>query len=235
MQIDNYTGSKGGAGVYQKIINHIPWFTDSYEVFAGSAIISRKMSELDRWHKYYMIEKNEAVRDQLKNICTRNLMLMDFLDGMEFLQKVAEKPEWYRKCFLYLDPPYMKSTRRIDRNIYKYEWNSDDHVEFLDLVTSIPTEIKIMISHYDCSFYRKTLEGWHTKEFNARTRGKTAVEKIWMNYDIQEHDLAVTDFVGENFSERQRIKRKKESYLEKFKTMHRHERQAVLEHIKKQL
>jgi DNA adenine methylase len=69
----------------------------------------------------------------------------------------------------------------------------------------------------------------------ALTRGGIATEKIWMNYDISEMDLATTEFVGVDYIDRQRIKRKIKLLVKRLKNTPRHERQALLEAIQKHL
>lgn len=106
-------------------------------------------------------------------------------------------------------------------------------MEFLSLC--VQAQFHIMISGYDCEMYNEALKGWKTSTFETMTRGGAATEKIWMNYDISELDLATTEFVGVDYIDRQRINRKKKLLVNRLKKTPRHERQALLEAIQKHL
>lgn len=239
LDINNYPGSKGGSGIPQWIINHIPSCKIFIEGFGGSGEISWwiKKAKYGTIKHVYILEAVKDVVLQLKKRFTENslveIMHLDFF--VKYHQSSLKMMNWEEFVF-YLDPPYLKESRKSQKDIYAQEWTTEDHYKFFEVVEILnSTGAKIIISHYDCDLYRETLEGWHTKEMQTMTRGGTAIEKIWMNYDITEMDLAITDHVGKNFTDRQRIDRRKKSFLSKLQKMPRHEKQAVLEHIKKYL
>lgn len=59
------------------------------------------------------------------------------------------------------------------------------------------------------------------------TRGGLRTESLWFNFDepVQLHDYS---FLGENFRQRERIKRKKERFIARLQKMDKLERQALL-------
>ena len=90
-------------------------------------------------------------------------------------------------CFLYLDPPYVMSTRNA--YLYKYEMSDEEHIELLDAAKE--HKGLVAISGYNSELYDKHLEGWRKVEFNVTSglaRGKTdgkkgkRIEVLWMNY-----------------------------------------------------
>lgn len=85
----------------------------------------------------------------------------------------------------------------------------------------------VMISHYPCSLYDKFLKSWNTHDFESQTRNGKAVERIYMNYPKAE---VLQDFryLGKDYRERQRIKRKIHRQLEKLKNMPADERTGIL-------
>ena len=85
-----------------------------------------------------------------------------------------------------------------------------------------------MISGYWSNLYADALKGWSSTHFQAMTRGgRMATEWLWYNYPepIALHDYR---FLGENFRERERIKRKKQRWTGRLQTMPILERRALL-------
>ena len=81
---------------------------------------------------------------------------------------------------IYLDPPYVLSTR--SRKQYKYEMSDPDHEELLKTV--IHSKAKIMLSGYDCELYEKYLKGWRKLQVPARAQNSLPrVETLWMNFE----------------------------------------------------
>jgi DNA adenine methylase len=232
LDINDYPGSKNGNGCYQWIINHIPEYSMYGELFGGGAAIARRIAPLVPDKDHIVYEKSKAVFKEYLKIHASNIRYFNKC-GIEFLKWRAPMPTTMVNTFLYLDPPYTKSSRRDPRNLYEHEWTDEQHEEFLSLC--VQANFNIMISGYDCEMYNKALKGWHTSTFETMTRGGMATEKIWMNYDISELDLATTEFVGVDYIDRQRINRKKKLLVKRLMNTPRHERQALLEAIQKHL
>ena len=128
--------------------------------------------------------------------------------------------------FIYSDPPYLMETRSSKRAIYEYEYTTSDHVVLLDVLRSIPC--KVMISGYPSSLYDQMLAGWHKYTFDAVTRsGKMATEVLWMNYP-EPNQLHDYQYLGEDFRERERIKRKKNRWVARLEQLDPLERKAIL-------
>jgi hypothetical protein len=99
-------------------------------------------------------------------------------------------------------------------------------LDLLAVLKSLPC--MVMISGYWSELYAHELKDWRSISFQAMTRGGfPAMEWLWMNYPepFKLHDYA---FLGENFRERERIKRKKMRWTERLKSMPALERFAIL-------
>jgi len=128
--------------------------------------------------------------------------------------------------FVYADPPYLMTTRRSQRPIYRCEYSEQDHVELLEWLRALPCPVAI--SGYWSELYADLLVGWQTVTFSAQTRGgRPATEHLWMNYDAPDH-LHDYRYLGDDFRERERIKRKKQRWVAKLLRMDGLERKAIL-------
>jgi len=129
-------------------------------------------------------------------------------------------------CFIYCDPPYLFETRSSKRPIYKFEYSEADHVRLLECLLSLPCNV--MVSGYWSNLYAETLHDWHTFTFKAKTRsGRMADEWLWMNYPepVKLHDY---QYLGGDFRERERIKRRKTRWGKRLERMDVLERRAIL-------
>lgn len=83
---------------------------------------------------------------------------------------------------MYIDPPYMLSTRT--RKQYSYEMSDEDHAELLDVICQ--SKAKILLSGYDSELYNDKLKDWHRLEFSATAeKGLKRTEVLWLNYEPQ--------------------------------------------------
>ena len=90
----------------------------------------------------------------------------------------------YSNVFMYIDPPYLLSTRTGKQ--YKHEMSDADHEDLLKLL--LQSKAKIMISGYESDLYNEYLSKWEKKEFSScAEHGKPRLETVWMNYkaDLQ--------------------------------------------------
>lgn len=218
----NYFGSKNVNGVYQYIINHIPQHRIYIEGFLGGGTIlqQKKPAECS-----YCFDVDAAVIDKFNVLCRIDgcsFIHNNFLTGMELLKDLLVPQD----TFIYLDPPYHHSTRTSNKR-YKYELTHAGHIDLLDFVSSSP--YKIMLSCYDTELYRTKLKGWNRKTIKSMTRGGTRIETIYMNYQISTlHD---NRFLGVNFTDRQRIKRKVSRTIEKLRKLEPLERACIIDEI----
>lgn len=86
----------------------------------------------------------------------------------------------YTNVFMYLDPPYVLSTRSGKQ--YKHEMSDAKHEDMLKLV--LKSKAKIMISGYESDLYNEYLFGWHKEYFQScAEHSGTRQEVVWMNYE----------------------------------------------------
>lgn len=124
-----------------------------------------------RWARLEELISETA--DRLKSV-NLNLVQIENMDAFELIKRYNHK-----YVFIYLDPPYLLSTR--SKRIYAHEMNEQDHIELLKLIKS--HKGPVMISGYESDLYTEHLEGWYVERKISRTTlGKEAVEVIWMNY-----------------------------------------------------
>jgi hypothetical protein len=89
----------------------------------------------------------------------------------------------------------------------------------------------VMVSGYWSRLYADSFSSWNSFSFEAQTRGgSTATEYAWFNYPepVQLHDYS---FLGDNFRERERIKRKKQRWVSRLQRMPMLERRSLLNAI----
>ena len=229
----NYPGSKNGSGVFQTFINQIPPHDVFIEGFAGSGAISRmkKRSDVTVVIDIYP-GSTDLLREALPGAVVINDDVISVLPAL-----VAEYGYAAGKRFVYLDPPYLKvdvdgsKVRSGQRDIYKHEFATvEEHRQLLKLIKSL--DCMVMISGYWSKLYADELGDWRTVTFNAITRaGKMAREWLWMNYPepVALHDYS---FLGDNRTERQRIKRKVQRWENRLKNMPVLEKRVLLQAMK---
>ena len=91
-----------------------------------------------------------------------------------------------KDVFIYLDPPYLRNTRK--KYLYKYEMEDNEHEELLKTITKHPG--RILISGYENEMYNNYLSKWrkHNKKTVAEG-GLKRKEVLWMNYDIDQGQI----------------------------------------------
>ncbi len=220
----NYKGSKNGSGVYQTIINQIPPHDWCCEAFAGSGVILRMKRPATVNVAIDVCARScEIVRKALPGVVVINDDAISVLADL-----VANSGYAAGRCFVYFDPPYLLSTRSHKKPIYKHEFGTvDQHQKLLDLIKSL--DCMVMISGYWSELYAQELTGWRTISFNAVLHtGKVAREWLWMNYaePVALHDYR---YLGENRTDRQRIKRKVQRWESKLRNMPMLEKRVILQ------
>ena len=194
-----YPGGKHGSGVYQQIINLIPPHDRYIEPFlGGGAIMKMKRPAAAS----IGIDIDPTFIKDRQDLNTPNLTLLN-RDALEWLTWADFK----HTDFIYLDPPYLFYTRSSQRMMYTHECDDNDHWTLLNLIKEFPC--MVMISGYPNDLYDDALSSWWTATFRGQTRGRApATEKIWMNYPppILLHDYS---YLGSNFREREKLKRKR--------------------------
>ena len=212
----SYNGGKSGNGTYQQIINFIPQCEIFIDAMVGNGGIVSKL----KLPKHTVINDIDAGLID-KYSCEGPRIIKERLD----IGALIDKYDMAQKAFFYFDPPYLKSTRRGQQDLYKFEWDEMDHLNFLNRILMLRN--KCMVSHYPCEMYNHYLKGWKTHLFESMTRTGKAVECIYMNY---EQPLVLQDYryLGNNFTERQRIKRKSIRWVTRLEALPLNERTAII-------
>ncbi|MBU1746187.1 MAG: DNA adenine methylase [Chloroflexi bacterium] len=215
-----YPGGKAGAGVYQTIINQFPPHRIYVEPFVGGgAILQAKRPA----RCSIVIDADAHVAHAISGdtITIPNLTAIHG-DGIAWLASNALSDD----TLVYLDPPYLLSTRRQQRQIYRCELTRKDHERLLSIIVKL--DCMVAISGYWSQLYEDELHGWRSITFTTQTRGGSpATEWLWMNYPepVALHDYS---YLGSNFRERERIKRKIARWRKRLQGMDVLERRALL-------
>jgi site-specific DNA-adenine methylase len=218
-----YPGGKNSS--YQTIINLIPPHEVYIEPFVGSgAILLNKRPA--RWS--IAIDRDGAVtQNLLAIIATRDDLARATTIICDDATRWLTEYRFTGLEFVYADPPYLMSSRRQHRQLYRWELATEnEHRQLLAILKSLPC--KVMISGYCSELYERELAGWEVDTFEAVTRGGgMATEYLWMNYPrpVVLHDYR---YLGAGFRERERIKRKKARWLNRWQNMPTLEKQAIL-------
>lgn len=224
-----YPGGKGGSGTYQAIINLIPPHMVYIEAFAGGAnVFERKAPAATS----FLIERDPIQADILRSTIAAagdaRAKVATFVindDAISCLKKWA----WAGDEFVYLDPPYVLSTR-TKKAIYAHELSDFEHQELLAVLAKLSAQgVKFMLSGYRNAMYDDAAgrHGWHRVDFQSMTRGGVRTESLWMNYPAPAI-LADYDYVGQDFRERERIKRKVHRWVRRLQQLPALERAALL-------
>jgi site-specific DNA-adenine methylase len=218
-----YPGGKNGGGAYQKIICQIPPHDVYIEPFLGSGavLLNKKKARLD-----IGIDIDPAVIETCGFRSVPGFVAKTGC-GISFLESYC----WEGREFVYCDPPYLIETRRQSRPIYLHELPREDHERLLSVIKNVPAPVAI--SGYYSGLYATELRDWRYITYQAVTRGGSiATEYLWMNYPapVELHDYG---YLGENRTDRQRIKRKIARWERKLANMPTLERQALLSALQK--
>jgi DNA adenine methylase len=235
----SYPGGKNGAGVYQTIINLMPPHEVYIEPFLGGGAILRlkqpaslnigidldsaAIARMREWARH--AKSDDALRRPSpgKAITDRQFRFQRG-DGIAFLKSYP----FTRKELVYCDPPYMPETLQ-SRCRYKYDLDQLQHDLLLYAIKRLPC--RVMISGYWSVLYSLHLKNWNVVKFEAMTRGgHTATEFLWFNFPapVALHDYS---YLGSNFRERERIKRKKLRWVKRLERMPALEKQCLLQAI----
>jgi site-specific DNA-adenine methylase len=216
-----YCGGKNSGGAYQTIINQIPPHKIYMELFLGSGAVLRnkRPANLD-----IGVDRDADLIDVFdyargKNFKFHNSCGMEFLERFEVQEKAAD-------VFIYADPPYLMSTRQSQRNLYKYEMTRTDHIRLLELLKA--SQCNICISGYESDLYNNMLKDWRKVIYYQTDRaGRRRKECLWCNYPEPEelHDYS---FLGDDFIDRQRIRRKIQRHVDRLQQLPPRERNAIL-------
>lgn len=211
-----FPGSKGAPGVAQRLINLIPPHRCYIEPFLGSGAVMRC--------------KRLAARNIGVDVDPVVVAEWQGLEAVEIHQQcgidfLADFP-FRGDELVYCDPPYLFETRAEGRAYYRHELGRDQHVALLGRLVTLPC--RVMVSGYFSTLYADALADWHCETFETATRGGTRrTEHVWLNYSppVELHDYR---YLGSDFREREKIRRRVGRLKTKLENMPRLERQALL-------
>lgn len=230
-----YPGQKKIFGVYQKIINQIPKHDEYYELFAGSAAIAKLLMSVPNV-KINLVEKDFNVHSNLVSEFTKistdtiksNNIFIACADALDVIDELVKNESINKKTFVFIDAPYLHSTRPNSTKLYTQEMTDIQHEKMLSSVLQL--KCNVMIIHPKCDMYNSILKSWRYIDIKIRYNNKTSLERIYMNYQEPEV-LHMYNFLGNDCWDRQRIKRKSDSLVIKLKKLPARERNFIINTI----
>lgn len=215
-----YNGGKAGAGTSQKIINLMPPHRVYVEPFLGAGAILRTKRPAA---ETVGVELDPAVIAAHWREPPPGVTIICG-DGLEYLRA---RP-WVGGELVYLDPPYLAETRTSERPLYRFELDPKGHRALLRIALDLRAAgVLVMLSGYYSRLYEQALKGWHLTTYGSMTRRGMALEHLWASFPAP---LALHDyrFLGDDYRERERIRRKVRRWKARLATMPQIERQAML-------
>jgi DNA adenine methylase len=212
-----YLGSKAASGAFQAIIALMPPHDTYIELFAGSgAVLRRKPPAAYSMAVDLNLEALRALKDaRCPNLQTFCMDALLFLAWSQSLRK--------GRVLIYADPPYLHSTRS-SRHRYQHEMTDWQHDNLLRQFRELSANI--ILSGYPNALYDELLPDWNTREFQVMSRGGPRTEKLWFNFEPSAVHWA--SYAGNNFTDRQRIKRKAKRWAENYRALPAGEQLAIL-------
>lgn len=237
-----YPGGKDGAGVFQRLVNEVPPHDVWVSAFLGDCALLRRKRPA-AVNVGIDLDSTAVARFAGSEVANgRPGVQLYRCDGIEWLRfafdldrvggpgdraaVVARFGVPAGRVFVYVDPPYLRETRKNGKRLYRCEMSEADHCRLLAVVRVLPC--LVMVSHYACPMYDSALGAWRSFEFRAWTRGGWATEKVWCNYPKPErlHDAR---WLGGTKREREKFARRRRNLREKLLRLSAVERQSILD------
>jgi len=223
----SYNGGKGASGVHQQIINKMPKHRVYIETHlgGGSILLKKKPAECT-----IAIEIDTAV---IKNFMRYSIA--DYSGGISFVNEncinFLQSYNFKGDELIYLDPPYVFETRKDKKDLYNYEYDDNDHIELIEFIDGL--DCFVMLSGYESELYSKLLDPakWHKFTFNAMTRAGVRTEALWCNFNPDDYIKHDYSYIGKDFRERERIKRKSTRWVTNLQKLPDDERNYILSNI----
>lgn len=224
MDLQKYKGNKAIDGVYHKIINNIPKHSVYMELFAGGAAIARILYQVGAMAPECVL--NDLDTDVTKALAAEfQLATVKNENAIEIIAAILSDQNFCHDKFAFLDPPYKLETRPNSPILYDNEMDDEDHVKLL--YTILEAKFPIMVIHPKCELYDTMLNDWRQIEIKIRYHNKTSIEILYMNYP-EDLPLQCYNFLGKNWMDRQRIRRKGERLLKKITGLPKDEQNYLL-------
>ena len=254
IELGTYPGGKGV--VFRNIINEMPPHKTYVEAFVGGGSVA--LNKLPAERNILIDLDAEVIAAWLDHLAknggasaapdsTMGAAIATCGDASGHLVTFADGTRWelYRAdalrllpllrlgkdALVYADPPYLFDVRLSDRYMYRHELGlPEQHTALIGNLDQLGC--KVMISGYWSSLYAGLLvDGWRSYSFRSRDRGGNIREEyVWCNFPepARLHDYR---FLGGNFRERERIKRKAARWVGRFDSLPALERRAILEQL----
>jgi DNA adenine methylase len=219
-----YPGGKSGSGVCQTIINQMPPHQVYLEPFlGGGAVLLAKAPAL-------INVGVDADPRAIENVRSRLAIDGDGVHKYELVVGDAisylRRWRWWTGALVYCDPPYLMETRSSQRRYYRCELEGPGHIALLQVLCHLPCYV--MVSGYPSELYDQALSAWRVVRYRTMTRGgRMAEECLWCNYPepVELHDYR---FLGRDFRERERVRRRRSRWVAMLARMPVLERAAVV-------
>ncbi len=213
-----YPGGKGKT--YQHIINLLPPHSTYVETHLGGGAVLRHKAPAGTT---IGVDIDPAVvRFWRENYASKGTFIE--ADAGSFLKSASLGPD----DLVYADPPYLPSTRLSPR-VYRFEYGEEEHEELLSTLVNL--RCRVLISGYPSTLYTKFLQGWNCKSFLAKAHNGLREERLWFNYSVPQalHD---SRFLGEDFHERQNIKRRLSRLKKRISALTTQEQHVLLQWLR---
>jgi len=223
-QAMRYPGGKGGAGIHQTIINLMPPHRVYIEPFVGGGNIYARKRPAQ--HSIIIDASSEVFEyfSKAKTLATTVICG----DAIEYLASY----DWQGDELVYCDPPYVMAARS-GLTIYQHEFTDQQHHDLLDVLLAIPAAV--MLSGYSNAIYDgRVPKSWNEVNFQSMTRGGVRTESLWMNFTPPAVPAELT-YLGRDYRERERIKRKKARWAAKLSKLPAAERAAIMEALREMM
>jgi DNA adenine methylase len=212
-----YPGGKGRA--YPRIINMMPPHRVYIETHLGGGAVLRHKRPAER---SIGIEIDPSIvqawRDRPAPVPNLQVCQSDALVFLRDFPFAGDE-------LIYADPPYVRTTRRRRGRCYRFEYNDENHLALLCELRRLPCAV--MVSGYPSTLYSDLLADWNAHPLSVATHMGITTETLWCNFDLPSrlHDHR---FVGEDFRERERVRRRVDRWIGRLERMEPIERHAVI-------
>lgn len=132
-----------------------------------------KPGDINAWET--SLELIPILYKRIKDVIILNINSIDLIKGCNC-----------KNYLLYLDPPYLTSTRVSKKTYDKFECDENHHVLLGDILNN--HKAKIMISGYNSDLYKKIYKNWNMKikkipNHSSQQKNKKIMQEcIWFNY-----------------------------------------------------
>ena len=226
-----YFGGKGGAGVYQSIINQIPPHDVYKECFLGmGSIIRNKLpAKFSYGVEVHAPAANYFQKNHATSIPNFRLLRRCAFELLEVWSVMG--PDRGLTEFVYLDPPYPLESRTSNHR-YEQELTDEQHVRLCQLINYMSDAgYLVAISTYPNDIYEKHLAGWRPFEYTSTdSAGKIRDELLYCNYP-EPAILHDPSYLGENNDKRSDIKKRIRRNINKLQQWGPNERLRLISHV----